>query len=328
MLEKVTKKSILFSIIFILLLSIALVNVLSFDNIVYADDDEVVYYNRSDYSSAGEVVIDAKNSVVYGNPGGDIVISSSAESVTLYSETGLIKFGGTRIIISPRNKDLYIYFDGVIGISSSANYTAVNNQSTRGTVHFVNNNADNDVIFTTWGRNYLYEYVLSPYLKDGVGVNAIFYTKGNVSFEGVRGFDIDGGGPRYRLSNISGRTCRATAGMQVVGAKQVYINTNVRIKGADAPSGCNLYIPNETAVDGGTGGYGFDGALARVSIADNAYLRLIGGNGGDGSDTSSDVKPGSRGFGGAPFYLNIIADKTKYSDLNGLDGKDGISRNK
>ncbi|MCR4875446.1 MAG: hypothetical protein K5923_06935 [Clostridia bacterium] len=318
MLEQVTKKTLLFSIIFILLVSIVSVSILSLDNFAFAEEDEpevdhegiVAASNRSYDITHQDTTISCSN--VYSTfMGCHFHIKDTAETVTIYGKNGSYT-KNSKIIIEPRTTDLYIYFNN-FSISGLDQETVIYNQSTEGTVHFVNIGTS---VANIKGGN---RRTVGSF-EEGTGISGIFYTKGDVSFEGANGFSIHGG---TCWGTTVGNLNFGPTAMQVVGIKNVTINTNVTITGGDGPNGIAL---GSLGYGGGHGGYAYDGALSRVII--NGHLTLIGGKGGDGASVPSGGIVGLGGLGGYPYYLSINATpKSNLTTSNGAKGAKGRHTN-
>ena len=311
MLERVAKKTLLLSIIFVLLTSILFVGILSLDNKVSAEENEPEDSVTIHPERNRGYTLTHKNTYVDGSDlnfilfyGCTFTITESAESVTFYD----CRLTNSKITIEPRTTDLYIYFNGFY-MSGYDQRTVVYNKSTGGTVHFVNI-GDSTVSFSARSNT------TADFTED-TGVKGAFYTKGNVSFEG-NAFKIYGGDIRF--GTAFGSVDFGHPGMQVVGIKHVYVNANVTITGGDGPNGISL---GNIAYAGGHGGYAYDGALSRVHVGETGYLTLIGGVGGNGTDVESGHVPGIGGIGGLPYYLALHIDSNRYTASNGANGKKG-----
>ena len=311
MLEQVTRKTLLFSIIFILLVSIISVSVLSLDNIVSAEEEEPVDHEAIVAASNRSYDITHQDTFVNCSKttgaimGCHFHITADAESVTFYDNNNSY-LANSKIIIEPRTTDLYIYFEN-FSISGLDQETVVYNQSTEGTVHFVN--IGNTVAGIKGGKRRI-----AGSFEEGTGISGIFYTKGNVSFEGQYGFNIHGGSCLF--GTLAGNLDFGPTAMQVVGTKTITIDTNVTITGGDGPAGVAL---GKLGYGGGHGGYAYDGALSHVII--NGHLTLKGGKGGNGASVPSGGIVGLGGIGGFAYYLAI--DATPKSNLTADNGDKG-----
>ncbi|MCR4874591.1 MAG: hypothetical protein K5923_02475 [Clostridia bacterium] len=311
MLERVAKKTLLLSIIFVLLASIVFVGILSIDNKVSAEEQEPEDSVTIHPQRNKGYTLTHQNTYVDGSDlnfilfyGCTFTITETAESVTFYD----CHITNSKITILPRTTDLYIYFDG-FSISGYDQRTIVYNTSTEGTVHFVNIGSGT-VSFTAKANT-------TADFTEANGVKGAFYTKGNISFEG-NPFKINGGDVRF--GTAFGSLDFGHSGMQVVGAKDVNINANVTITGGDGPDAITLF---NTAYAGGHGGYAYDGALSRVHVSESGYLTLIGGVGGDGASVDSGYIPGIGGIGGLPYFVALNIDSNNYSVSNGENGHKG-----
>ena len=319
MIKTVSRKTLLLFTVLVLVLSVLFVFLLSLDNIANADAEEVPEHqtirpystNSSDRATARNVVVDysrIERFIVYGVK---IIIDPTVENITFTNSRNL-KMYGSKIVIESRKTDLNMYFDG-IKLGALDNETAIINNATKGTVHFINIGSEPVYIFggdRTDAGSY----------KDGLGISGVVCSKGDISFEGENGFIIDGAG-NSEIKTYLGNMHYGNIGLQVKGFKKVYINTTVNVFG-----GCGLRGQNvgQLGYNGGHGGYGYEGQTASVIIGENGYLTLKGGKGGNGADLPKSGILGKKGYGGAAYNGNInVNDTSKFEYEDGEDGRDG-----
>ena len=311
MLEQVAKKSLIISIILILLAAIISVSVLSINNVAFAEEEnpeeEVDVRNPSSNSSC---ILRAKNSVVNtGNAsstfyGVTIYVEETAENVTI---KGSLR--NSEIIVEQRTTDVNITLMG--NISGYDSRCLIYNKSTKGTVHIINGSSS--AINILGKLRYTTGHML-----DDADVYGVVASRGNISFEGSP-INISCDIPVVKSTGFGNLDFGAT-GLQVFGAKNVYIKTNVTITGGNGAEGLTIGVLH---TDGGHGGYAYDGALARVHVP-SGHLTLIGGKGGNGANAPAGEIPGLKGYGGFAYYLNIISsDKSRITTKNGANGSNG-----
>ncbi len=308
MLEQVAKKSLIISIILILLAAIISVSVLSINNVAYAEEEEPEEVVTV-YATSGNFTVSEKNAYVsLANVGSTILfgvrlyISDTAENVTIGG--GL---SNSKIVIGQRDTDLNLTLHG--NISGYDQEIVIYNQSTNGTVHIING--------TTSTLNISGKKRWTGDMEEGSGLSGIVVSKGNISFEGGP-ININGGTTQW--GTLLGNLDFGFSGLQVFGAKDVYFKTNVTITGGDGARGTSAGSFNS---DGGHGGYAFDGAAARVHVPTSGHLTLKGGKGGDGANASSGL-PGGKGIGGMPYYLALLTtDRARITTSNGANGAKG-----
>ncbi len=321
--KKLTYKFFLFSLIFVILASVLFIGVFTNNTFAYADEDDGsldyqeidVEYNQNFRVWGKTTLIDFTNARI---PWNDfiIVVDDQVETLTL-TDSGLHReLTGVKLTIESRNTDLTIYIDGMHFVGKN-NETLIYNQSSKGTVNFVNI-GNCPVKFVGTDRTDL------GYFKDGIGISGIFYSKGNISFAGENGFIIDGG--RAVETTYWGNLQYGNTGLQVAAGKKVYVNTTLNVIGGDGLKGA--CIPGLVGRDGGHGGYAFDGPLANIIISENGYLTLKGGNGGDGAWQMGNSGPlGKGGNGCAAYYMSIrVNDSSRFSYEAGVKGADGYYR--
>jgi len=322
--KKLTNKFLLFTIILVILASVLFINVLSNNNTAFADDEieipeyqEIhVEYYHSERVYGRNVLVDfstAPNNFYFGY---ELIINDTVENITITDGDRYLYIYDAKIIIEPRTTDLTVNIDGM-RFDGLSNETIVYNQSTKGTVYFVNTGS-RPVSFTGDDRTD------TGYFKDGIGISGIFYSKGNISFAGENGFIIDGGtAVEY---TYWGNLQYGNTGLQVAAGKKVYVDTTLNVRGGDGLRGAS--IPGLVGRDGGHGGYAFDGPLANIIIGDEGFLTLKGGNGGDGAWQMGNSGPlGKGGNGCAAYYMSIkVNDSSRFSYEAGVKGADGYYR--
>ena len=326
--KKLTNKFLLFTIILVILASVLFINVLSNNNTASADEiDDYIEQERQyqeihvDYQSSDRVwgktvLVDfstAPNNFYFGY---ELIINDTVENITITDGDRYLYIYDAKIIIEPRTTDLTVNIDGM-RFDGLSNETIVYNQSTKGTVYFVNTGS-RPVSFTGDDRTD------TGYFKDGIGISGIFYSKGNISFAGENGFIIDGG--TAVETTYWGNLQYGNTGLQVAAGKKVYVDTTLNVIGGDGLKGAR--IPGLVGRDGGHGGYAFDGPLANIIISENGYLTLKGGNGGDGAWQMGNSGPlGKGGNGCAAYYMSIrVNDSSRFSYEAGVKGADGYYR--
>lgn len=318
--KKLTYKFFLFSLILVILASVLFINVFANNTLTYADEDDGsldyqeidVEYNQNFRVWGKTTLIDFTNARI---PWNDfiIVVDDEVETLTL-TDSGLHReLTGVKLTIESRNTDLTIYIDGMHFVGKN-NETLIYNQSSNGTVHFVNI-GNCPVKFVGTDRTDL------GYFKDGIGISGIFYTKGNISFAGEYGFIIDGGITHESTSweNLH----YGNTGLQVAAGKKVYVDTTVNVIGGQGLKGAA--VPYLIGHKGGHGGTAFDGPLASIIIGEDGFLSLKGGKGGKGASQIAHVGPvGEGGEGGAAYYMGInVNDNTKFTYEDGEKGENG-----
>ena len=313
MLEQVAKKTLIISIILILLAAIISISLLSFNNLAFAEEEELstlmVHADNSYTLSSKNVNIDFSE---VGNTnwyGVRVFIGATVETVTF----NYANIKNSQIVVLERTTDLTINFKGTI-ITGYDQETVFRNDSTKGTVHLVNIGSGT-VTFNGKKRG-------SGHMEDGNDITGIVVSRGNISFEGGA-FAINGG--TVQLATIFGNTDFGATGLQVFGAKDVYFKANVTITGGDGARAVSVGSLNP---DGGHGGYAFDGSNAQIIIGDAGYLTLKGGNGGNGaSQFGNSGTAGGAGKGCAAYKNSIhVNDTSKFEYEAGEDGQPGFRR--
>ena len=311
MLEQVAKKSLIISIILILLAAIISVSVLSINNVAFAEDEDPEEVVTLTPASGSTCTITSKNTFVSGSNqtsiffGVRIVIAETAENVTIAG--GLTN---SKIVIEARKTDLNVTLRG--SISGYDQEAVIYNESTKGTVHIINGassaiNITGKLTSTTGA------------LKDGYDVYGVVASRGNISFEGGA-FNIKSSIPVFK-GTAFGNMDFGETGLQVFGAKDVYIKTTVNITGGDGVDGLAI---GSLHTDGGHGGYAFDGMLARVHVESGAYLTLTGGKGGNGDNAPSGEVPGLKGYGGFAYNTSLLTTNwSRITTKNGANGSNG-----
>ena len=323
--KKLTNKTLLFTILLVVLVSVLFVGVLFNNTKAYADEDDghldyqEIHCTYSNYYNVWGVTTVVDISEI-SRPFSEmqIIILEDVENIYFTDGGQNLALVNSKITIEPRTKDLNFYIDG-FDIGAAENNCAIINKSTKGTVNFINNGNDPVRIYGATRTG-------SGSFEDGTGISGILYTKGNISFSGEAGFIIDGFG-YISSTTYGGNLDYGNTGLQVNGNKNVYVNTTVDIIGGNGQSGA--YIPGLIGFDGGHGGYAVDASSAQFIIGDAGYLSLVGGHGGNGACQQKRGTLGAAGKGCAAYKNSIhVNDTSKFEYVAGEDGEAGHYYNK
>ncbi len=314
MLERITKQTLIISVILVLLASMILVSVLSLDNKTYAEEDEEQDYvmitpepNSTRVISEERIVVNFDGLTDFN--GYRFIIEPTVNEVSFYtSRHSDITLTNSKITIEPRTTELIIDF-AFVSISGPEQEATIYNKSTDGCVKLFSFGWTQ-----IWGNK-----TSDGSYKDGYDVYGAVATRGDLTFTGYS-FMIHGGTNAFttKLGNLSyGGTA-----LQVFGMKTVRFESPVLCIGG---VGANGDVVGKLGFGGGHGGYAYDGALSNIVFdGENACIGLQGGEGGIGASVPKGGIAGKGGKAGNPYYLSFHSnnpDKILYEECHA--GKDG-----